>query len=243
MKISFIMQAYLGEYPGSRSNSVDKFHRAVKSLIDQTDKESELIIVSDGCNIVHQEYFSNYKDNDRIRYVFVDKDTPNMYEGEQKYYRGLPRQVGRSLVTGEITTYMDSDDYLLNNAVESIKKRWSAFAPNSIVGIYNSSWIDNHIMIDREDLMAGTNMCVGDPFKVEGLDSLWINRKMTHKTLILSSTWSMTHRSDFEGKWEDTIGEPSEDVTFSLKLQKTKKVAVMNEPYYVRCHYSNLWDY
>jgi len=243
MKVSFIMQTYLGEYPGSRSDSTFKFHRAVKSFIDQTDKESELIIVSDGCNIVHQEYFSNYKDNDRIKYVFVDKDTPNMYEGEKKYYRGLPRQVGRSLVTGEITTYMDSDDYLLNDAVESIKKHWNAFPPNSIVCIYNSSWIDNQVMFDREDLMSKSNICVGNPFKIEGLDSLWINRKMTHETLILSSTWSMTHRSDFEGKWEDTIGEPSEDVAFSLKLQKTKKVAVMNEPYYVRCHYSNLWDY
>lgn len=243
MTVSLIMQAYLGEYPGSRSNSIHKFHRAVKSFIDQTDKESELIIVSDGCSIVHQEYFSNYKDNDRIKYVFVDKNTPNMYEGEEKYYRGLPRQVGRSLVIGEITTYMDSDDYLLNNAIESIKKRWNSFDHNSIVGIYNSSWIDNQVMFDREDLMGESTMCTGDSFKIKGLDSLWINRKMTHNTLILSSTWSMIHRSDFEGKWEDTIGKPSEDVAFSLKLQKTKKVAVMNEPYYVRCHYSNLWDY
>jgi glycosyltransferase involved in cell wall biosynthesis len=243
MKISFIMQAYLGEYPGSRSNSVHKFHRAVKSFIDQTDKESELIIVSDGCNIVHQEYFSNYKDNDRIKYVFVDKDTPNMYEGEKKYYRGVPRQVGRSLATGEITTYIDSDDYLLNTAVESIKKNWNAFPPNSIIGIYNSSWVDNFVMVDREELLGEKTACSGDPFKIEDLDSFWINRKMTHVSLILSSTWSMIHRSDFEGKWEDTIGDPSEDVCFSLKLQKTKKVAVMNEPYYVRCHYSNLWDY
>ena len=106
------MQSYLGQYPGSRSDSSTKFIRAVQSFLDQTHKDSELIIVSDGCEKTHQLYYELYKSEPRIKYVYVDKDTPNMYEGEVKYYRGLPRQIARSLVTGEITTYMDSDDYV-----------------------------------------------------------------------------------------------------------------------------------
>ena len=243
MKVSFVMQAYLGDYPGSRSNSNKKFIRAVNSFIDQTDKDSELIIVSDGCEIVHDMYYDHFKQNKRVKYAYVDKDTPNMYEGEKKYYRGFPRQVGRSLVTGEITTYMDSDDFLLPIAVEKIKKAWNSFTLDSIVGLYNSSWIDNKEMIYREDLMGETNMCTGEPFRIEGLDDLWVNREMTHTSLVMSSTWSMIHRSDFNGKWEDRIGDPSEDVFFSSKLQKTNKVGVINEPYYVRCHYTNLWDH
>jgi hypothetical protein len=243
MKTSHIMQAYLGEYPGSRSDSDKKFIRAVQSFIDQNDKESELIIVSDGCEVTHKLYYKYFKNEERVKYVYVDKDTPNMYEGEQKYYRGLPRQVGRSLVTGEITTYMDSDDFLLPNAVESIKKAWKLYKQHDIVVLYNSSWVDNQVMIEKKDLMGKTNKCVGEPFKIEGLEDLWVNRTMSETSLILSSTWSMIHKSEFEGKWEDTIGSPSEDVLFSSKLQKTKKAAVMNEPYYVRCHYSNLWDY
>jgi hypothetical protein len=242
MKISVIMQVYLGEYPGSRSDSDKKFLRAVQSFIDQSDKDSELIIVSDGCMLTHDLYYKHFKDNDRIKYAYVDKDTPNMYEGEVKYYRGTPRQVGRSITTGEITTYMDSDDYLMPNMVESIKKEWSRFSKD-IVGLYNSSWIDNRIMIDKTELIDSSNKCIGNPFKIEGLESEWVERTMTHPTLVLSSTWSMIHISDFEGKWEDTIGSPSEDVLFSSKLQKTKKVGVVNIPYYVRCHYSNLWDY
>lgn len=243
MKTSHIMQVYLGDYPNSRTDSDKKFIRAVQSFINQNDKDSELIIVSDGCQIVHKMYYDMFKENSRIKYVYVDKDTPNMYEGDQKYYRGFPRQVGRSLATGEITTYMDSDDFLLETAVESIKKAWNSYSKHDIVVLYNSSWIDNQVMIGREDLMGETNICIGEPFKIEDLDDLWVNRKMTHITLVLSSTWSMIHRSDFKGKWEDTIGSPSEDVLFSSKLQKTKKVAVMNEPYYVRCHYSKQWDY
>lgn len=243
MKTSHIMQAYLGDYPNSRADSDKKFIRAVNSFINQTDKDSELIIVSDGCEIVHKMYYDLFKDNGRIKYVYVDKDTPNMYEGDQKYYRGFPRQVGRSLATGEVTTYMDSDDYLLPTAVESIKKAWKSYQQHDIVVLYNSSWVDNQVMIEKKDLMGKTNECVGEPFKIKGLDSKWIKRRMTHPTLILSSSWSMIHRSDFEGKWEDTIGDPPEDTIFSAKLQKTKKVAVINEPYYVRCHLTQLWDY
>ena len=166
-----------------------------------------------------------------------------MYEGEKKYYRGLPRQVGRSIVSGEITTYIDSDDYLLPGAVSMIKEAWKRYRGFDVVGLYNSNWIDNQVMENQHNLMGNTNKCVGEPFKIEGRDSKWIKRTMNHESLVLSSTWSMIHRSDFEGKWEDTIGLPSEDVLFSSKLQKTKKVGVINEAYYVRCHYSNLWDY
>lgn len=242
MKVSVIMQAYLGEYPGSRSDSNKKFIRAVQSFIDQDDKDSELIIVSDSCDIVHGLYHKLYKQNERIKYIYVDKDTPNMYEGEEKYYRGLPRQVGRSLVTGEITTYMDSDDFLLGHAISSIKSNWSIFN-EEVVAVYNSSWIDNAVTQTVDDMNTASVECCGEEFTIDSLGSTWINRRMTHKTLVLSSTWAMIHASDFEGKWEDTIGDPSEDVKFSYKLQATKKVGVMNEPYYVRCHYSKLWDY
>lgn len=237
------MQSYLGEYPGSRSDSDKKFIRAVESFINQNDKDSELIIVSDGCVITHDIYHKYFKENIRVKYVYVDKDAPNMYEGgDNKYYRGFPRQVGRSMVTGEITTYMDSDDYLLPDAIEKIKNGWNSYINNDLVVLYNSTWIDNEFMIGKEDLMGNSNKCVGDSFEIVNLNSKWVVREMNHPTLVLSSTWSMIHRSDFIGKWEDTIGNISEDVLFSKKLQKTKKVGVMNQAYYVRCHYSNAWD-
>jgi glycosyltransferase involved in cell wall biosynthesis len=122
-KISVIMQAYLGDYPGSRSNSIDKFIRAITTFKAQTYSNSELIIVSDGCNIVHETYNSQFKLDPQIKYAFVDKKgIPNMYElvDGQKYYRGIPRQVGVTLADGDLITYMDSDDFLLPNFLESI---------------------------------------------------------------------------------------------------------------------------
>lgn len=243
MKVSIVMQAYLGEYPGSRSDSTFKFHRAVKSFIDQTDKESELIIVSDGCNIVHQEYFSNYKDNDRIKYVFVDKDTPNMYEGEDPYYRGFPRQVGRTLVTGEITTYMDSDDYLIPTAIEIIKKHWDYYLrQDQFKWAMTTKWIDNQNAIEFWK-PSTTTTTFGETFKINSLEDLWIVSGMTDPSLVMSATFSISHVRDLPVNWVDKIGHPSEDTIFANAMYKTGKGFIIQKPYYVRCHYSKQWDY
>jgi glycosyltransferase involved in cell wall biosynthesis len=243
MKISLIMQSYLGEYPGSRKNSDKKFLRAVESFINQTDKDSELVIVSDGCEITHRLYYKHYKDESRIKYVYVNKDTPNMYEGEEKFFRGLPRELGRVIATGEVISYMDSDDYLLENSVSTIKNHWTHFLKQ---GDYKWSmttrWIDNGI---AKELWkpSETVTTFGDVFKVDGLDSYWIESGMKHSGLVMSSTWSLSHKKDIDVKWEDTFGETSEDTIFSRKIRKTGKGFLIQKPYYVICHYSKKWDY
>ena len=55
MKLSLVMQSYLGEYPGSRQNAVDKFHRAVKSVLNQNNPNWELVVIADGCKITKQK--------------------------------------------------------------------------------------------------------------------------------------------------------------------------------------------
>ena len=97
--ITWIMQSYLGEYEGSRANSDKKFIRAVKSFLAIPDERTQLVIASDGCEITHKLYYKHFKKEPRIEYVYVDKNTPKMYEkskdgSNNQYYRGLPRQAG-----------------------------------------------------------------------------------------------------------------------------------------------------
>jgi len=244
MKISYVMQSYLGEYPGSRSDSDKKFLRAVQSFINQEDKDSELIIVSDGCEITHKLYYKHFKSNNRVKYVYVDKDTPNMYEGDIKYYRGFPRQVGRSLVTGEITTYMDSDDFLLPNAVDILKKNWKIAVSLSEPKYWSitTAWIDN-INSKEMHLRNNTLEIIGNDFNIEGFNTEWLKIQMKQGYL-MSSTWSISHLSKCTSKWVDHIGldKMSEDQIFANKLYEEGDGFIIREPYYVRCHYSNLWD-
>lgn len=239
------MQSYLGEYPGSRTDSSAKFIRAVQSFLDQTHKDSELIIVSDGCDKTHQLYHELYKNEPRIKYVYVDKDTPNMYEGEVKYYRGLPRQIARSLVTGDITTYMDSDDFILPHSAQILSNYWAAAQNKSWALI--DRWYDNEIIL-QYNTSKDSNI-ISEPilYEFKGLDSKWVLDRMAHPTLVLQSTWSISHVSDAKSKWKDVVGEVySEDTAFSKALISefgTINGFLIQTPYYVRCHYTDLWDY
>ena len=201
MKVSVIMQSYLGEYPGSRVNSDIKFLRAVKSFIDQEDKESELIIVSDGCMITHKLYYDHFKTNDRVKYVYVDKDTLNMYEEtNEKFFRGFPRQVGRTLATGEITTYMDSDDFLLPTHISEIKKHWVRYT--DISWLINLSWIENvhrfyNPIIEYDHTIQ--KPIVSEITEIIGLPSEWIpyrNIRENNLVWIPTQTCTLTHLSN-----------------------------------------------
>lgn len=244
MKISIIMQSYLGEYPGSRADSDKKFLRAVQSFIDQTNKDTELVIVSDCCDITHKLYYEYFKEDPRIKYVYVDKSVPNMYEGEEKYYRGLPREAGRAVADGDIITYMDSDDYLLSNSLKVLKDSWERILQKQpeTKWCINNHWIDNGV---AQKLYVNNSSVEtwGNLFTVDGLDSEWIICKMRHPTLVVCTPWLTSHVSSITTKWEDTQGGESEDVHFSKRMRKEGKGALISEPLYVRCHYSNAWDY
>jgi glycosyltransferase involved in cell wall biosynthesis len=236
------MQAYLGDYPGSRINSVDKFIRAVSSFKNQTYENIELIIVSDGCEIVHKTYMELFKSDSKIKYAFVDKKgIPNMYElvDGKKYYRGVPRQVGITLANGDLITYMDSDDFLLSNHCQLIVQEFNK-TPN--LDFYtNASWYDNVIATWPETTsMHATNH--HELYKIKGLDSEWVISSMKPGMLTMAP-WLFIHKNVDDIKWRDTT-ETSEDVDFNTRFRKKYKVGIqINIPSYIRCHYSELWDY
>jgi len=248
------MQVYLGEYPGSRSDSDKKFLRAVQSFIDQDDKDSELIIVSDGCTITHDLYYKHFKSNDRIKYAYVDKDTPNMYrddhiELKNRYYRGLPRQVGRSLVTGEITTYMDSDDFLIKEATTLLKNIWSNNI-HKLDALTNITWYDNIAAFDYD--LEYDQISSNNPIEIEGLDSKWYQvilpkNQETGEITLVRTPWLTSHKSSVNTKWRDIDGKDGidvgEDTDFSIRLFKENRGAYIETPMYIRCHYHKRWDY
>ena len=245
-KISVVMQAYLGDYPGSRADSVLKFHRAVKSFLNQSYKNSELIIASDGCKITMQHYEEYYKDNNLVKFVYVDKHgLPNMYEEKikgYKYYRGIPRQAGSSLATGELITYIDSDDYLHPKFLYEIAYMFNK-APKEAVWYLNNAWYD-HVNILTHDVSD-----IIEPYTKESLINIpFLNAKFiktqVKQGLIVNTPWLLTHRADIKTRWKDTVGTTSEDVDFGRRLREDYKGLgfLFSAPTYIRCHYTGLWD-
>lgn len=238
------MQSYLGEYPGSRSNSDIKFIRAVQSFLDQINKNSELIIASDGCMITHDLYHKLYKDEPRIKYIYVDKDTLNMCElvDNQKYYRGLPREVGRVIANGDIITYMDSDDLLTPQYTLALEIVWLKNKDKDWV--INRSWYDNEYRQQNpfaEDALYEDSKL--EPLiSINNLDSLWYAVKCKPGVLPMQ-TCQLSHKKECITKWKDTIGK-NEDVDFNQRLRaEYTNGALYSYATYVRCHAQFLWDY
>lgn len=240
-KISIIMQTYLGDYPGSRADSINKFRRAVRSFQNQIYKNCELIIVADGCTKTQQIYSREFKADPTVKFIFVDKDTPNMYEENQdghKYYRGFPRRVGVGAATGSLITYMDSDDFLLPEFTFTLVLMYNI--NTDMKWWINTKWYDN----EAADWKDGQELFETDHTtdrEIEGLSGKWTVTQVKPGMAVMAS-WLLMHSADCTTKWRDTIGV-SEDVDFNKRIREEyKEGMVFDRPIYARCHYSNLWD-
>ena len=244
-KISVVMQVYLGDYPGSRTDSTLKFHRAVKSFLDQKYNKAELIIVSDGCKIVEEHYYKYYADKENVKYAYVDKTgLPNMYHdllGGKKYYRGVPRQVGVAMADGGLITYMESDDFLhpefLYRIIIAHNKQPDA------KWLMNDTWLDHENIAKMPKVDAIEDHAGKTVYNIPFLNAKFIETKVKDG-LIVNTPWLLTHVNNITVKWEDSFEGISEDVMFARKLREAYKGlgARFSAATYLRCHYTGLWD-
>ncbi len=125
------MASYLGEYGGNygscATDRVAKFRRAVQSVVDQTLRDWELIVVADGCEVTW-ELQHEYSDP-RIRFLSIPK---------QRLWSGRVRNAGIHLATGRRIVYLDTDDIFAPDHLASVAK-----------GMDEALWPDVGIMNDR----------------------------------------------------------------------------------------------
>lgn len=134
MKYSVIMASFLGDYPGAAKNRESKFIRAVKSFLNQSHEDKELIIVSDGCEKTYElwgEHFSKY---DNIKIIKLNK---------QHLYSGEMRNVAFDIADGDIITYLDSDDVIGKKHLEIIDNQFH---------MENDDWVyyDDYMVLNKE---------------------------------------------------------------------------------------------
>jgi hypothetical protein len=243
-KISIIMQCLLSDYPGSRINSTDKFKRAVDSFKNQIYKNCELIIVADNCELTKKVFQENYSEEENIKFIFYhrNKNDKKMYENSEtgeKVFRGFARQVGRGAVTGELTTYMDSDDVLSPKFTYTILLAYNL--KSDAYWWINNSWYDN-FQSNWPDSQVLHGTIGSEEVILDYIESKWNIVKVKSPYLVMTP-WLLTHKSDCLTKWKDTYGVVSEDSDFSTRLRSEYKSGSLYErPIYVRCHYSNKWD-
>lgn len=103
-KVSVIIPAY----------NVEKYlEECLLSVINQTLKDIEIIIINDGSTDKTHDIINLYKKRD-IRIISIDKKN----EGQS-----IARNIGLSISSGEYIYFMDSDDYIEINTLEECYRK------------------------------------------------------------------------------------------------------------------------
>ncbi|WP_262495112.1 glycosyltransferase [Labilibacter marinus] len=117
IKVSIIVPIY----------KVEKYiHRCMESILNQTLKETEIILVDDGspdnCPKICDEYAQKYE---RVRVIHKKN------EG-----LGFARNSGIQIATGEYVTFIDSDDYVSETMIEELYEVASNKKLNAVYSNY-----------------------------------------------------------------------------------------------------------
>ena len=100
------MPSLLEQFPDCSPHRPQRFIRAVDSYLTQTYRDTELIIISDGCkrtiDIVRQNY-NRHTEAGRIKLVELPRHV---------LFTGAVRQAGIDVASGDVLTNLDTDDTL-----------------------------------------------------------------------------------------------------------------------------------
>ena len=208
MKVSVVMASFLGDYPGAAKNRDKKFVRAVNSFIKQSwEGEKELIIVGDGCAKTHQIYEENWKSNPEIQHFGSPK---------QPIYAGGIRDIGVKISTGDIICYLDNDDVLGKNHIQTIVDQFTD----------DVDWVfyDDYMVLNKEFTKFYTRYV--DP-RYGSIGTSSIAHRNPKKCEVLKDL-----------HWYTGYGH---DFLFVLKLASTggKFMKLKKPPQYIVCHFKD----
>jgi glycosyltransferase involved in cell wall biosynthesis len=150
MKFSVIMASRLVPYPNSCANPELKIVRAIDSVLAQTFKDFELLIIADGCGLT-KEIVSGYDDK-RIRLFDIKHNT---------LFDNRPRNTGIQNAKGEYIVYCDIDDYLGDDHLKIIageigNDEWVYF---NDVWFSRGQWIERVCNVHRHGGCGTSNVC------------------------------------------------------------------------------------
>ncbi len=158
-RFSVIMQSYLGDYPGSAKDKDKKIVRAIDSVINQTLKDWELIVIADGCEKTFDIVTHKYEGNAQINCLFIPK---------QPFWSGTARDIGKFEGKGDYIIYLDIDDYYGKKHLETIDDQfgnWDWVYYNDLV--WNGKWMERICNIRRIGQHGTSNICFKRSMQVD----------------------------------------------------------------------------
>ncbi len=195
-------------------NVEEYLEKCVESIINQTYKNIEIILVDDGATDNSGKICDELgKKDDRI--IVIHKANGGLSDA---------RNAGLKIAKGEYIGFVDSDDYIAEDMFETLynlNKKYNSEI--SIVSFY--------------EIYKGKVIGVRDSKKLEELTKIEAIRELLIDTNIQSYAWNKLFKKElFEGL-EFPTNKNFEDIATTLLLfEKANKVVLLEDPkyYYVR---------
>lgn len=151
--ISVVMASYLGDYPNCATRREERFLHAITSFLIQSYTDSELVIVSDGCDLTQKIYEDKYKNESRILFDRVEK------EGS---FSGSPRNKGISIANGNVICYLDSDDFIGKNHLKNINKEFDC----DLDWVFYDDFLIIRTKIKKMNVYIKRSVSIHDPMRI-----------------------------------------------------------------------------
>ena len=177
--------------------------KCLDSLVNQTYKNLEIIVINDGSTdnsgIICQEYAQ--KDN---RIVYIEKENGGQSEA---------RNMGLDRMTGSYVTFVDSDDWIELDYVEILYKKITEYQADIAVGNYYSfneteGMYYFHIFGDSYHEKVYDNVSI--------FENLYESQEM--KSFALISVWGKLYKADLVKHLRFDIGKLGEDGYLNQKI-------------------------
>lgn len=197
IKVSIIIPVY----------NVEKYiHKCLDTLVNQTLKDIEIIVVNDGSPDNSQKIIDEYvKKYPKIIKSFIKEN------GGQ----GSARNFGLIKANGEYIGYVDSDDYVEKTMFEKL---------------YNKAKHD-----DLDIAICGSYNVTEDGNRKEELDNIYFNNKKKNAFFGRKAVWNKIYKRELliGNRLEFRSRVWYEDLDFTMKaISHAKKIGYVNEPLY-----------
>lgn len=208
-------------------NTEKYLRKCIESILSQSYKNIELLLINDGSPDSSAEICREYLDKDKRCYYF-EKENGGLSDA---------RNYGIERAKGEYITFVDSDDFFLEEAIEKLHATALLGESDLVVGGFCYFDSPNFYIFDRKRFGNLPITIVEKEFAVNQMDEMF-----EVPFLCYSTAWGKLYKSSLFKEIRYPLGKYAEDQFTTWKLYlASEKIAVCNHTIYAyRKNYEGL---
>ena len=192
--------------------------KCLDSVIKQTYKNIEIIVVNDGSTDNSGEICQEYAQKDN-RIVYIEKENGGLSDA---------RNAGLDQMTGSYVTFVDSDDWIEQDYVETLYQKITEYQADIAIGNYYSFDEERSVFLFH---ILGDSYYEKAHDDVSIFENLYENQEM--RSFALISAWGKLYKARLFEQLRFDIGKLGEDGYLNQKVYLlSEKVIYLNKGLY-----------